>query len=98
MISKAAGPTNGGPAAAPLSTAAPMTVKKVMLPAELMPQFVATVLASTTSTKPKLIEELQSVFASQKVSKACLERQFTESVSKLKKSEASECSWEIIKK
>lgn len=91
-------------------TVSTLTAKKPLLAAHLVPTFNATVLASSSTTRAKLTEELMEVFTrlmgehpsdkTYRVSRAVVDRQITETVTKLKKVEALEqgTCWEIIKK
>lgn len=87
------------------SAAGPMLVKKPELPKELLDTFKQVVLASTTTTKPLLLEELfvRLQGTEHKINKAMIERAYNAFVDKKKKKAItaaagdalSECVWEI---
>jgi hypothetical protein len=77
-----------------------LKVKKALVSPTDLPLFNATVLASSSTSKPKLLDELVAAFDVHKikVSKACLQRQMEESVNKKKKDEIKEgdCIWTVV--
>jgi hypothetical protein len=86
------------------STTGPMLVKKPELPIQLLATFKQIVLSSTSTTKPRLLEELHAGLqgGQYKVNKSMIERTYNSLVDKKKKATieaASEgsasCVWEI---